>query len=165
MLGSLTHTGKDGLEWNSTDLEEAESLKGAKQVLKKAGGQWKQGAKHGNGVTTAVLQCNSHVSCGRYCMIRRAANAMFQIWMRGDHAEEDKLKKRKNSILNFEEEYALRTGCDSGNTPGTVLATMTKEKEKKLRDEGKDPLEHKRKEGGLDCASSFALLSALCTPV
>ena len=75
----------------------------------------------------------------------------YFIQKKGIHTEEPKLKKRKNSILSYADEEALRDHMDAGTRPAKMHTQMTKKKARALIAQGLDPLseEHKRPEGGL----------------
>ena len=70
------------------------------------------------------------------------------------HTAEPTLKRRANSILNWDDEAALRKGVEYGNTPGQVHVSLSKEEIKRLKAAGEDILRHKREEGGLKGAQT-----------
>ena len=149
---SLLSSDKD---WVPSDLPEAPNMQAAKKLLRAFGdGMWKCAAKPGNQETWAVLQCNAHINCGYFGAIKKVGAALFCIFEKGQHTVEPTLKRRVNSILNWDDETALRKGVEYGNTPGQVHVSLSKEEIKKLKAAGEDILRHKRDEGGLKGAQT-----------
>ena len=62
---------------------------------------------------------------------------------------------RSNSSCTFDEQARLQFGLDSGGKPGGIHSAMTKEVSRMLKLQGKDPLKHKRDEGGLKGARVY----------
>ena len=117
-------------------------------------GKWKWAKPSGNCISNAVMQCNAHMLCKHFRSVRRTAIGCFQIFEKGKHTAEPTLKRRKNSILNWEDDAKLRSAIQMGGKPGAVLVELTASASKKLKAAGEDPLskKHKRKAGGLKCA-------------
>ena len=113
------------------------------------GGHYKWASKPGNGIRNANFQCNDHKGCGHHIRVV-AVNSSFEIQQKGEHSTEVNNKARKNSTLTFAEDNKLREAVDQGARPGGVLVSMTKTKMLELRSEGKDPVQFKRPEGGLE---------------
>ena len=111
--------------------------------------RWKWAKSPGNGESCAVLQCNAHVACTYLKRVSRAAMGCFAIYHKGVHTTESTLKKRKNSILNWDEDALMRAAVRMNNTPGEVLVELTAKEKEKLMEAGEDPLQHKRPCGGL----------------
>ena len=142
-------------DWVLSDLPEAPNMQAAKKLLRASGdGKWKQAAKPGNQEAWAVLQCNAHINCGHFGAIKKVGAALFCIFEKGQHTVEPTLKRRANSILNWDDEAALRKGVEYGNTPGQVHVSLSKEEIKRLKAAGEDILRHKREEGGLKGAQT-----------
>ena len=80
----------------------------------------------------------------------------FAIYHKGVHTTESTLKKRKNSILNWDEDALMRSAVRMNNTPGEVLVDLTAKEKEKLMEAGEDPLDHKRPCGGLEGARRAA---------
>jgi hypothetical protein len=136
---------------NATSLAEARIL--AKQH---EGLHWKVNRKSpGNSSQgTAIFQCNSHVNCPRLLRVA-LIRGVYYIQVRGDHSTEVNLYARSNSSCTFEEQAQLQFGLDSGGKPGGIHSAMTKEVSSMLKLQGKDPLKHKRDEGGLKGARVY----------
>ena len=98
----------------------------------------------------AVFRCNMHLNCPKLVRAAKCDNE-FILQEKGEHAEELKKHKRKNSPLTLEQERILKVAADSGGTPGGVLVSLSKTKMKEMRDAGLNPFDkqHKRKDGGL----------------
>ena len=112
-------------------------------------GKWKAyRPAPGNGTTRAVYQCNAHVDCGKLLMAYKKGDT-FCIMEKGEHTEEEQLKKRKNSPLSYTQEAAVKFSLDGGGRPAGMRVAMTKSKVEELQKEGMDPMAHKRKEGGM----------------
>ena len=136
-------------EWTATGLPIAPSMKSAKMALRKSGdGKWKTAKQPGNGTTWSVMRCNAHLDCAHFRAIKKVGAALFCIFEKGLHTVEPTLKRRANSILNWDDETALRSGVTMGNTPGQVHVSLSKEETKRLKAAGEDILKHKRDEGG-----------------
>ena len=137
---------------NATSLAEAKIL--AKQheglhwkVHRKCPGHAYQG--------TAVFQCNSHVNCPRLLRVACIQGIYYLQVKGGDHSSEVNVYARSNSSCTFEEQKLLKFGLDSGGKPGGIHSAMTKEVSSMLKLQGKDPLKHKRDEGGLKGARVY----------
>ena len=63
---------------------------------------------------------------------------------------EMKQYKRKNSILTYDEEDALKLGLDGGTKPGGVHLARTLKEMKELEEKGENPLLRKKESGGLE---------------
>ena len=137
-------------EWTATGLPIAPSMKSAKMALRKSGdGKWKTAKQPGNGITWSVMRCNAHLDCAHFRSIKKVGAAMFCIFEKGKHTSEPTLKRRVNSILNWEEELTLRDAMQLGNTPGQVECTLSLKVSRQLKEAGEDIMQHKRRDGGL----------------
>jgi hypothetical protein len=139
-------------ETKATSLAEAKIL--AKQheglhwkVHRKAPGTKSKG--------TAVFQCNSHVNCPRLLRVACIQGIYYLQVKGGDHSSEVNVYARSNSSCTFDEQKLLKFGLDSGGKPGGIHSAMTKEVSSVLKLQGKDPLKHKRDEGGLKGARVY----------
>ena len=113
-----------------------------------AGGRWKADRKSpGNGKTTGQYQCNAHVDCGLRVKIMLKGDG-FLLFQKGEHGEEEQEKSRKNAVIPYKQEEALRDAVLGSTTPGQHFATLTR---KELERSGKRGLPDppKRPEGGL----------------
>ena len=149
---SLLSSDKD---WVASGLPDAPSMQAGMEIIKASGeGKWKRAVKKGNGVTWYVMQCNAHVNCTSFRAVKKMGAAVFSIFEQGQHTVEPTLKRRANSILNWDEEKTLRLGVEMGNTPGQVHVSLSKEESQRLKAAGEDILKHKRKGGGLEGAQT-----------
>jgi hypothetical protein len=71
----------------------------------------------------------------------------------GVHSEELSPKNRSNSAMSATQEDAVLGALVTGAKPSQSRAQLTTAAEAKLVQEGKNPLQHKRDEGGLLGAS------------
>ena len=140
----------------TVDDTQATSLAEAKILAKQHEGlHWKVHRKNpGVRGTTAIFQCNSHVNCPRLLRVA-LIRGVYCIQVRGDHSTEVNLYARSNSSCTFDEQKLLKFGLDSGGKPGGIHSAMTKEMSSVLKLQGKDPLKHKRDEGGLKGARVY----------
>ena len=141
----------------TVDETKATSLEGAKILAKQHEGlHWKVHRKcPGHAYQgTAVFQCNSHVNCPRLLRVA-LIRGVYCIQVRGDHSTEVNVYARSNSSCTFDEQALLKFGLDSGGKPGGIHSAMTKEMSSVLKLQGKDPLKHKRDEGGLKGARVY----------
>ena len=147
--------------------KQVETMADALRFIRESGEKkWKWWAKSpGNGVSCAVLQCNAHVACTHLVRASRVAMGCFSIFHKGVHTTEPTLKKRKNSILNWEEDTLMRAAVRMNNTPGEVLVELTTRETEKLKNAGEDPLQHKRAEGGLQGARRARIADCIMYPV
>jgi hypothetical protein len=67
----------------------------------------------------------------------------------------DFLHPLQYTLYNPLQHPPLQFGLDSGGKPGGIHAAMTKEMSRMLKLQGKDPLKHKRDEGGLKGAHVY----------
>ena len=111
--------------------------------------KWRWADSPGNGKTYVYFACNAHVACDRQLRVAQGSDGLFHISAKGLHAAEKKTKKRKNSILTYEDDETLRSAVDKGSRPGAVHTSMTKEKVSELKSKGEDPLMHKEATGGI----------------
>ena len=140
----------------TVDETKATSLAEAKILAKQHEGlHWKVHRKNpGVRGTTAIFQCNSHVNCPRLLRVA-LIRGVYCNQVRGDHSTEVNLYARSNSSCTFDEQKLLKFGLDSGGKPGGIHSAMTKEMSRVLKLQGKDPLKHKRDEGGLKGARVY----------
>ena len=141
----------DADSWMLCGIAPSATMAEAKAVAhRQEDGKWKWAKPPGDGVRTVYLMCNAHVGCLRMQRISKDGAGLFNIWAKGNHGEEINLKRRKNSLLTFDEEAALRTAMDSGVRPGAFVVAQTKERLTTIKDAGEDPLAYKKPEGGLE---------------
>ena len=141
---------KPSAEWQVYESVQANDLKEAVKIAKREGdGRWKWAASPGNGQSYSILQCNAHVDCPVLLMVKKRPNGFFLLTKHQEHTKEMKLYKRKNSILTYEEEAALKLGLDGGTKPGGVHLARTLKEMKELEEKGENPLLHKKESGGL----------------
>ena len=126
-------------------------MKEAVKIAKREGdGRWKWAASPGNGQSYSILQCNAHVDCPVLLMVKKRLNGFFLLTKHQEHTVEMKLYKRKNSILTYDEEDALKQGLDGGTKPGGVHLARTLKVTRELEEKGENPLLHKKESGGLE---------------
>ena len=141
---------KPSAEWQVYESVQANDLKEAVKIAKQEGdGRWKWAASPGNGQSYSILQCNAHVDCPVLLMVKKRPNGFFLLTKHQEHTKEMKLYKRKNSILTYDEEAALKLGLDGGTKPGGVHLARTLKGMKELEEKGENPLLHKKEGGGL----------------
>ena len=136
----------------------AASLKAAcrqmREGLEDDGLRWKfhQG---GNGKTHAYLRCNAHVDCG---VLRRLTvqdlpaedeQLTFGVEEKGKHTTVLQTKARANAALTLAQEKVVQIATDAGSSPAAMLVALTKDKLAELKRRGLNPLQHKKKGGGL----------------
>ena len=138
-------------KWQVYDDVQANDMKEALKIAKREGdGRWKWAASPGNGKSRCILQCNAHVDCPVLLMVKKRLNGFFLLTKHQEHTAEMKQYKRKNSILTYEEEAALKLGLDGGTKPGGVHLARTLKEMKELEDKGENPLLRKKESGGLE---------------
>ena len=137
--------------WVSKEVTTATSMKEAVVRAKKIEpGKWKNNlAAPGDGKLSRVFRCNAHVDCGMLLRIVRQ-EGVYTLQMKGAHTTQPKLKARVNSALTYDEAERAMRHIDGGGKPGGIYSQMATAKWKELEDEGKDPLQHKKEEGGLE---------------
>ena len=97
-----------------------------------------------------VLQCNAHIGCP--FLQKVDLNRLSRCFERStayEHAGDDNEYRRSNSALTFAQEQTLHEGLDMGAKPMEVLVPITKKRKAALQAQGKNPLRHKKPEGGL----------------
>ena len=144
--------------WRLVGAVKAASLKAAcKQMrdgLEDDGLRWKwhQG---GNGKTHAYLRCSAHVDCG---VLRRLTvqdlpaedgQLTFGVEEQGKHTTVLETKARANAALTLAQEKVVQVAVDAGSSPAAVLVALTKDKVAELKRRGLNPLQHKKKKGGM----------------
>ena len=72
-----------------------------------SGGLWKWAPTPGNGVTSAVMQCNAHVLCGVLVRTVRTSGGLFAFEACGTHSVEANLKRRQNAALTLAQEQVV----------------------------------------------------------
>ena len=142
---------KPSAEWQVYKSVRAGDLKEAVKIAKLEGdGRWKWAASPGNGRNYSVLQCNAHVDCPVLLMVKKRLNGFFLLTKHQEHTAEMKQYKRKNSILTYDEEAALKLGLDGGTKPGGVHLARTLKEMRELEEKGENPLLRKKEGGGLE---------------
>ena len=142
---------KPSAKWQVYDGVQANDMKEAVKIAKREGdGRWKWAASPGNGQSYSILQCNAHVDCPVLLMVKKRHNEFFLLTKHQEHTVEMKQYKRKNSILTYDEEAALKLGLDGGTKPGGVHLARTLKEMKELEEKGENPLLHKKADGGLE---------------
>ena len=142
---------KPSAEWQIYKSVQAGDLKEAVKIVKLEGdGRWKWAASPGNGRNYSVLQCNAHVDCPVLLMVKKRPNGFFLLTKHQEHTVEMKQYKRKNFILTYEEEAALKLGLDGGTKPGGVHLARTLKEMRELEEKGENPLLRKKEGGGLE---------------
>ena len=145
---------KPSAEWQVYKSVPAGDLKEAVKIAKLEGdGKWKWAASPGNGQSYSILQCNAHVDCPVLLMVKKRPNGFFLLTKHQEHTTEMKLYKRKNSILTYGEEAALKLGLDGGTKPGGVHLARTLKEMRELEEKGENPLLRKKEGGGLEGVS------------
>ena len=145
---------KPSAKWQVYDGVQANDLKEAVKIAKREGdGRWKWAASPGNGKSRCILQCNAHVNCPVLLMVKKEQNGFFLFTKHQEHTVEVKQYKRKNSILTYDEQAALKEGLDGGTKPCGVHLARTLKEMKELEEKGENPLLHKKAGGGLEGAS------------
>ena len=138
-------------KWQLYGDVQANDMKEAVKIAKREGdGRWKWAASPGNGRNYSILQCNAHVDCPVLLMVKKRHNEFFLLTKHQEHTVEMKLYKRKNSILTYDEEAALKLGLDGGTKPGGVHLARTLKEMKELEEKGENPLLRKKESGGLE---------------
>ena len=141
-------------EWQLYNDVQANDMKEAVKIAKQEGdGRWKWAASPGNGKSYCVLQCNAHVNCPVLLMVKKRQHAFFLLNKLQEHTVEVKQFKRKNSILTYDEQAALKEGLDGGTKPDGVHLARTLKELKELEEKGENPLLHKKAGGGLEGVS------------
>ena len=149
-------------EWMVSSLPPHDTIKEAIKAAKKLeGGKWKWSRPSGNCKTNAYHDCNAHVECGRRMKVLKFGEK-FYIFFKGKHSEEPTLKKRKNSLLTWDEDDQLVKAVDVGVKPAQVRVRMTKEAASELIDKGVDPLSNKDEQGGLTGTLRIEYMSIRC---
>ena len=123
-------------------------------------GKWKWAASPGDGRRFSVFACNAHIKCPLVMSVAAVGDSYY-LQFKGEHAVEENTRARKNSAMTFAEEATLKQGANMGAKPAQVLVSLTVDKKEQLQREGKDPLQHKRKEGGLEGARESRITSVL----
>lgn len=137
-------------KWSPAKCIQVESMKEGQILAKKEPpGKWKWASSPGDGKRYSIFSCNAHKNC-QYKMRVAAVDGIFYLQFQGEHAAEENTHRRTNSALTFDEEAKLKLGMDQGARPASVLASLTVEAKDLLREQGQDPLQHKRKGGGLE---------------
>ena len=164
-----------GKDWARLPNPPAESMSAAKATIRcmdlGSAGLWKWAPSPGNGVTSAVMQCNAHVLCGVLVRAVRTSSGMYAFKTCGAHSQETNSKRRQNSALTLaQEEVAIGAFRGLGSKPAEVRVELTRRAEEQLAKQGVDPLSKKDKEGGLAGAVPSRILalrispSVLCIP-
>ena len=86
-------------------------------------------------------------------MVKKRLNGFFLLTKHQEHTVEVKQYKRKNSILTYDEQAALKQGLDGGTKPGGVHLARTLKEMTELEEKGENPLLHKKAGGGLEGVS------------
>ena len=95
------------------------------------------------------------MGCGRRLKIAQVGGGDFFLYTKGGHASAPSFGKRKNSTLGWVADDQLRSAIDQGAQPGGVHVSMTNSELERLKELGQDPLQHKKKKGGLPGASNM----------
>ena len=97
-----------------------------------------------------VLRCNAHKDCPRQQKVAlNGLSGRFERFAAFEHAGEANDRRRSNSALTLAQERTLTEGLDMGAKPMEVLNAVTKTRRAELKAQGKNPLLHKKPEGGL----------------
>ena len=109
-----------------------------KAALKAADGiaphQWAWNQKGGS---KQWLRCNAHVDCPVFLRIQVVQGVHYVQQIGGaEHAQDSKVKRRKNSILSFEEEGRVSEALKSGTRPRQVVEKWTTETLEAAQEEG-----------------------------
>ena len=144
-------------KWITLATLDVSTMKEAKKIAKEHKdeqnpiAEWKCNVSGpGDGKRHAVFVCNAHEDCT--CFVRVVIKGgEYLLQKKGEHTEEQKLRRRKNSTLSYVEEEVLADHMDAGTRPAKIHTQMTKKRARALMAQGLDPLseEHKRPEGGL----------------
>ena len=111
---------------------------------------WKTAPAPGDSRTVVRMRCAFHVDCNFWVEAKFCTKTgMFIFESSGKHSEVVVEKCRKNGILSPQQELDLRVALRAGTAPAHLRSAMTLQQEEELMAEGKDPNDHKRKEGGL----------------
>ena len=149
-------------EWVVSSHPPQDTIKEAIKAAKKLeGGKWKWSKPSGNCKTNAYHDCNAHVECGRRMKVLKFGEK-FYIFFKGKHSEEPTLKKRKNSLLTWDEDEQLVKAVDVGVKPAQLRVSLTKKAASELTDKGVDPLSNKDEQGGLTGTLRIEYMSIRC---
>ena len=123
-----------GRDWARLLNPPAESMSEAKAAIRSmdlgSAGLWKWAPTPGNGITSAVMQCNAHVHCGVLVRTVRTSSGLFAFETCGVHSEEANLKRRPNSALPLAQEKTVVGAFRGlGSKPAQVRVELTTERE------------------------------------
>ena len=128
---------------------------GQKEAKMLEPGKWKWARSPGDGVKYSCFQCNAHVDCGLHIRVV-LLDGSYHLQQQGKHSEKVKEKARVNSALTYADDEKLKLCVNAGAKPAAVLASLAGATWDELVKQGKDPLKHKKKEGGMTGALAIS---------
>ena len=142
-------SGRRQKEWDWTKVcgpfdTEQTALK-AKQDVSPGNWAYNQAA----GISRKWLRCNVHADCPVLLKVAHSVDGYHLCILEGvEHAAMSKLKRRKNSILTYDEETLVEPALRSGKKPRQVVEDVQATELQKL--EADDVAPQKKAEGGLE---------------